>query len=233
MRSKILIACICIFIVLISFIIYDYYYVNKLLENINLTKVKKLMIVTHPDDETIWGGAHLLEGNYLVVCVTCGNDVTRSNEFKKVMKYTKNQYVMLGYPDKVNGERSDWSEVENDIYKDVKDIIKAKKWDLIVTHNSTGEYGHIQHKKINEIVTNVYKELSIKENLYYFGKYYTKKQILKYKEYLTPLPEKEAQIKINKLIKIYTSQKFIRKTFDHMFNYEMWQKYENNLIAGE
>jgi len=233
MKSKILIVCICVLIVVISLFIHNYFYVNKLLENINLTKAKKLMIVTHPDDETIWGGAHLLDGNYLVICITCGTNVTRSNEFKKVMKYTKNQYIMLGYPDKVNGNRSDWSESENDIYKDIKNIIKAKKWDLIVTHNRKGEYGHIQHKKISEIVTNVYNELQSEEDLYYFGNYYTKKQILKYEEYLTPLSEEKAQIKINKLIKIYTSQEFIKNTFNHMFPYEMWQKYENNLIAGE
>ena len=28
-----------------------------------------LMIVAHPDDETLWGGAHLIEDNYYVVCV--------------------------------------------------------------------------------------------------------------------------------------------------------------------
>ena len=36
-----------------------------------------LMVVAHPDDETIWGGAHLLKGKYVVVCITNGNNRTR------------------------------------------------------------------------------------------------------------------------------------------------------------
>lgn len=35
-----------------------------------------LMVVAHPDDETIWGGAHLLKGKYVVVCITNGNNRT-------------------------------------------------------------------------------------------------------------------------------------------------------------
>ena len=33
-----------------------------------------LMIVAHPDDETIWGGSHLINGNYTVLCITNGNN---------------------------------------------------------------------------------------------------------------------------------------------------------------
>lgn len=35
------------------------------------------MFVAHPDDETIWGGSHLLKKHYLVVCLTNGNNKTR------------------------------------------------------------------------------------------------------------------------------------------------------------
>ena len=51
--------------------------VEKQLKDLNLSKVNKLMIVAHPDDETIWGGNHLLKSNYLVVCITCGNNKIR------------------------------------------------------------------------------------------------------------------------------------------------------------
>lgn len=45
---------------------------NKQLDELDLEKYNKLMIVAHPDDELIWGGAHLLEDDYLVVCITRG-----------------------------------------------------------------------------------------------------------------------------------------------------------------
>lgn len=47
---------------------------QKEINQIDLKQCQKLMIVAHPDDETIWGGSHLLKGHYLVVCLTNGNN---------------------------------------------------------------------------------------------------------------------------------------------------------------
>ena len=44
---------------------------------IHAKEPESLMIVAHPDDETIWGGSHLLKGHYLVVCLTNGNNEKR------------------------------------------------------------------------------------------------------------------------------------------------------------
>ena len=57
--------------------------------------IDKLMIVAHPDDESFWGGAHLLEDDYLVVCITCGPVKRRVEEFKKAMAITKDEYIMI------------------------------------------------------------------------------------------------------------------------------------------
>ena len=40
---------------------------------IHAQEPESLMIVAHPDDETIWGGSHLINGNYTVLCITNGN----------------------------------------------------------------------------------------------------------------------------------------------------------------
>ena len=53
------------------------------LEALSLDETNKLMIVAHPDDETIWGGGHLLEGGYFVVCITNGENEIRKEEFVK------------------------------------------------------------------------------------------------------------------------------------------------------
>ncbi len=63
-------------------LIFNQNYVDKDWSKIDLTTVDNLMIVAHPDDELLWGGAHLLRDNYLVVCITCGPNITRVNEFK-------------------------------------------------------------------------------------------------------------------------------------------------------
>ena len=56
------------------------------------------MFVAHPDDDLLWGGRHLIEEKYLVVCMTRGNDPVRSAEFKSVMKATGDKYLILFLP---------------------------------------------------------------------------------------------------------------------------------------
>lgn len=41
---------------------------------IHAQEPESLMIVAHPDDETIWGGSHLINGNYTVLCITNVNN---------------------------------------------------------------------------------------------------------------------------------------------------------------
>lgn len=108
--------------------------------------------MAHPDDELIWGGAHLLEDDYLVVCITRGYDKTRKKEFENVINATGDKGLILLYPDKIAGQRSDWGRWKKDIEKDIETIINYKNWDEIVTHNEKGEYGHIHHIMTHNIV---------------------------------------------------------------------------------
>ena len=55
---------------------------DERLAELDLTGITHLMIVAHPDDETLWGGAHIADGGYLVVCITNGYNATRSAEFQ-------------------------------------------------------------------------------------------------------------------------------------------------------
>ena len=50
------------------------------IKRMDLNKYKKLMIVAHPDDESLWGGNGLYHEKYLVVCMTCGVDEKRVEE---------------------------------------------------------------------------------------------------------------------------------------------------------
>lgn len=177
--------------------------------------IKNLMIVAHPDDESYWGGAHLLEEDYLVVCITCGTVPYRVTEFKKAMQLTRDDYLMLGYPDLTNGKKDDWSTVYKDIKKDLEKIINSKYWEKIVTHNPEGEYGHIHHIKTNRMVT----EITDPDVLWYFGKYFPKKKLDKIKGMKT-ISEKTSKVKSEQLIPIYASQKSAENAFKHMFEYE-------------
>ena len=58
------------------------------------------MIVSHPDDESIFGGAALLrEQGWKVICLTNGNDKIRSKEFCEEMKIAGASYEIWDHPD--------------------------------------------------------------------------------------------------------------------------------------
>lgn len=223
-KYKLLLAILAVLILLVGGFIIWYlmpYRVNKNFKDIDLTGVNKLMIVAHPDDDILWGGAHLIEDNYLVVCITCGTNKTRVNEFKQVMSKTNDKYIMLGYPDKTNGERDNWNSSKENMMKDLEEIINLKDWDLIVVHNPDGEYGHQHHKMASQFVTSL---VSDKSKLYYFGHYYSKDNIAAHEDEMSSIDGKTLEKKV-RIIGLYKSQSFIQTTFDHMFEHEDWLSY--------
>ena len=188
----------------------------------DLKDIDRIMIVAHPDDETIWGGAHLLKEKYLVVCITCGTNTKRVKEIERVLKETGDALIMLHYPDKVLGKRSSWEKEYPFIQREIEDILSQKKWKEIVTHNEKGEYGHQHHIMTHDIVTSTAKKIKQTGNLYYFGTYYSKKKIGLAKNSI----EEKLLEKKWELIKMFSSQSFVQTRFDHMFPYENFQKYE-------
>lgn len=185
--------------------------------------VESLMIVAHPDDETLWGSEELLKNKYLVVCITCGTNKKREKEIEAALKISKDRLIVLDKPDKVRGKRSDWKHYKKQIKYELKYVIKKKKWNTIVTHNPEGEYGHIHHKITSNIVTKVYNKEKIGK-LKYFGKYYSKKRINQNK-FAREIPEDIYDMKIE-MIDSYKSQAFIKNRFNQMYKYE-------NLINAE
>lgn len=198
---------------------------NEQIESVVDENINKLMIVAHPDDEVLWGGGHLMTHDYLVVCVTNGNQPTRSAEFQKVIEESGNKFIMLGYPDKVGGRRDNWSSVKDSMQSDLGRIMNFKHWNLIVTHNQNGEYGHIQHQSVHSFVTEIFDSEGIDSTLYCFGKYYTAKRIGAVKSKLTPISAEEYAFK-KKLADIYASQGRTVENLWHMARYEEWTEYE-------
>lgn len=188
------------------------------LDKLNLKGYDKLMIVAHPDDETLWGGAHLAEGKYLVVCITNGNNARRRKEFQAAVKAFGDRGVILCYPDVTNHRKNNWNTCRTAIQKDIQTLLRYKNWKEIVTHNPKGEYGHIHHKMTSSIVTKAAKSAGKTSRLYYFGKYYEKGRIPKQ----TQKVRKGALSKKKSVCKKYVSQKHAINRFGHMNPYENW-----------
>ena len=184
------------------------------------TTAKKVMFVAHPDDETLWGGNGLYNDKYLVVCLTCGVVDYRVKEFKTVMNVYKDDYIMLSYPDLVNGKKSDWKDQWSSINKDINTILSLKNWDSIVTHNPDGEYGHIHHRYTSALVTSH----ADRDKLMYFGKYYYGD--IPNSDQLYYLTDEEFNFKTKTVLPLYSSQKAAVNSLYNMIHYENWISYQ-------
>jgi autotransporter strand-loop-strand O-heptosyltransferase len=156
----------------------------------------KLMIVAHPDDELIFGGAELIKygPEYKVVCITNKNNKIRSNEFKTVMeKLNVGSYEMWDFQDSLEDYETSKDETSTYDLEPFKNLL-SKEWKKIVTHNPIGEYGHPKHKRLFETIKKLSKKFCV------FGKDTNKlpKDILKKKLELLKLYKSEQEI-INQL----------------------------------
>jgi len=192
---------------------------NYILDIYNAEQYKNIMIVAHPDDEILWGGANLLRDRYFIICLTNGYNLERSNNFKEILKFTNNSGIILDYPDLEDGIINDWSEVRYGVFKDLSKILNYKHWNKIVTHGPDGTTGHIHHKQISKYVTEISRNSNMYKNLYYFGKFYKKNEI---PSYLSKITDKELEYK-KKEVDIYKSvKKTIYQLWFHMLPYENW-----------
>ena len=194
---------------------------KEMLDELPLSDCTKLMVVAHPDDETLWGGAHLTEGGWFVVCLTNGYNEVRKNEFYEVMKESGNIGLILKYPDLVNGKRSDWATSKPQIAKDLDFLMKYKHWGMVATHNPNGEYGHIHHKMTSKLMTESYYKNCWGNNLYYFERYYSARRMQSVEASLKKVPQSSVDKKVE-LLKIYKSQSHVVGEHMHLAPYEEW-----------
>ncbi len=147
------------------------YHSNFKIKGNSDVKYDKLMIVAHPDDELIFGGAELLskKGWKVVTVTNCtqhsANFLTpfspdRRKEFVTIMNKLGHNYEIWDYED--NRLNCNWNTQK--LEHDIRNLLKQNKLKMIVTHNLKGEYGHKQHKKLSEIMHKI-----VKKNLYVFG----------------------------------------------------------------
>ena len=153
-----------------------------------------LMLIAHPDDEILFGYYDVYYSNCTIICFTNGKHKIRSIEFKNSMLSNK----FIGHMYDLHDSMTDnWLQLTDEaIYQQyVIPVLLNHKYDMIVSHDVIGEYGHIQHKRVHQIAIYCSHIMNIP-----FMDFYQRYQ-------LTDLSNMEYINQRNAMLSIYASQK--------------------------
>lgn len=120
------------------------------------------MVVAHPDDETIFGGAALIRhSGWHVVCLTNGGHPRRRRELASAMSGAGASWTIWDYPDRPGLSRDPvlareaWQPWRGEIETRLADLIEQGGYDVVATHGQAGEYGHAHHSLTHEMMVRV------------------------------------------------------------------------------
>jgi LmbE family N-acetylglucosaminyl deacetylase len=125
-------------------------------------KAKRVaVIVAHPDDETLWAGGTILNHplwDWFIVCLCRRSDLERATKFHKALLMLHAEGIMGDLDDGLHQKPLEETEVE----KIILELLPRKHYDLIITHDLSGEYTrHLRHEEVSKAVIRLWQSKKI------------------------------------------------------------------------
>ncbi len=124
--------------------------------------MKAIVIVAHPDDETIWSGGFILqnrEWDWTVFSLCRSDDPDRAPKFEAVCRRLGAVGLISDLDDSNPLKPINASE---EIGCRILDAVGDVSWDLCLTHGENGEYGHLRHQQVHTEVLRLVKEAELR-----------------------------------------------------------------------
>jgi len=111
-----------------------------------------VVIVAHPDDETLWAGGTILmhpEIRWTIVTLCRKSDADRAPKFERALKYFNATGTMGDLDDSPEQRPLPGRKTQETILS----LLPAGKFDLVITHSLWGEYTrHLRHEETAKAV---------------------------------------------------------------------------------
>jgi LmbE family N-acetylglucosaminyl deacetylase len=123
-----------------------------------------VVIVAHPDDETLWAGGTILSHpswQWFIVCLCRRSDKERAPKFFKTLQILGAEGIMGDLDD--GPEQMPLNEIE--LQHAILQLLPSTHFDLIISHNPNGEYTrHIRHEETGKAVIKLWHAAKISAN---------------------------------------------------------------------
>ncbi len=154
------------------------------LEILSSKSVETILIVAHPDDEVLFANSVLEDINRIIFCYgpipgenelsNCRLKALKNYPLNRIkienlnVKQSKDSFLPINWLDtstkgkeKINGRgRKNYQQISNEILQKLLSTLPHKS--IVITHNPWGEYGHVDHIQLFNVIRNLQSILDLK-----------------------------------------------------------------------